>query len=408
MEPKIQHYTMTPLSRALLERRMALSWSRTDLATNMGYRNISRGCQRIAQWERGCTLGLLDTPNGVDTEAHKELVDQVPPTERLQKLSEALDLSLETLIDYRASILSTFASSHARYLRIREFKRHTQESERYLIKAHCKLLLDHAYDITTHNQFSAIQLSSCGVRASFLGAADYTLADLLALASGELRSACAACGGDFWNLKVSGSVLSGAHTAAGFCDAESCDQTTQCLPEGLKFGRFARACLKVAQSGGKRSSHWSLVQLIHYLGGSVPAVEIYSNQFEVFAHYDPNALTLFFESPSLEVDLRSVFETETLLFAPSTLNKAPEYLGSENTKRITIQSLEPLQFGAFVGNALHVDLGAAGVWRYQDGALADPAGAVVALMKVDPPPALLFALAHHLSEHQTMEEPSAT
>ena len=278
----------------MLKRRTRLQWSRRDLAAHMGYRNINRGCQRIAQWERGSTLGILDEPNGVDARAYKRLVDQLPPIERLRKLSEALNLSLNTLIDYRASILSTFASSHDRYLRIREFKRYTQESERHLIKSHRHFLLDHANDIATHKQFSAIQLSSCGVRASFLGAADYTVADLLALASGELRSACTACGGEFWNLCVSGSVLSGAHTITGFCAATACEQTEQRLPEGIRFGRFARECLRVAQSGGKRSSHWSLSQLIHHLGGSVPPIEIYSNQFEVFAHYDPSALTLFF------------------------------------------------------------------------------------------------------------------
>jgi len=401
-------YNAIRLSLAIRDGRAKLALTRPQLAQAMGYKKIDRGCQRIAQWERGCALESLDNPNGIDAQTHKRLVSQLPTSKHLEKLTTALELNLEMLENYREALLSTFALSHQRHRRIREFKKHTLRSEHSLIKRHHKLLLDHANSLKATDQFKEIQLSSCGVSASFLGAIDFTLGDLLTLSSNPLVSTCAQCGSDFWNLKVSGSTLSGRHTVTGFCTAESCDQSKQQLPKGLKFGRFARVCLKGEQSNHTRSSHWSLSQLIHHLGGSVPLIEIYSDQFEVFAHYDPSTWMLTFTSSANSVDLSSVFETQTLLFAASTLTREPEYESSSDKKHITIQSLQPLKFGAFVGNSLNVDLGGEGVWRYRDGVLADPNGVAMALMKMDPPPAVLFALARHLSGHHHMKEPTTT
>ena len=184
------------LARIIRDARVRAALSRRELATRMGYRNVSKGCARLASWERG---------------------EDVPRGDRAGCLARALPTSAREIL--------------AAVAREVEAQGHAQETQSSVARADRQATDEEARLLVTHREalsralrspdgawLHATRLSCARVSLAYIGGRVLRLGELLSLwDKGALHAPCGCHGASMPVFAVAGSPLSGTHHLRGVC-----------------------------------------------------------------------------------------------------------------------------------------------------------------------------------------------
>lgn len=299
----------------LLAYRESKGWRRPQLAERMGYKNLSKGCSRIADWESG-----RDMPRGDRPEVLKEALGDPGP--KYEELLNAFN------VERRRQIALGYAEESRVY--------GVEWSEMRMLAEHHQVLLDNAEVILERPEFYRIHLVRNRVRVAYIGGASLCLGALLeGWLDGSLISKLG--GEPLHVLSVGMSPLSGSVSGFGFLSDGKLKNTGN---PALKSVTGELLQKMRGLDGGVTG--WNLGQLLATLGVTLPEVSIGRKGEEPLWRYDFSSFTM--RSPDGEVDV-------SLLFG----DREPDASWAQRWERgpgLTIGQLSPLKQGIFVGSKL--------------------------------------------------------
>jgi len=258
---------------------------RSEIARQIGYKNLSKGSRRIIDW----------------IEAEK-----VDPDIYGDRFLEVLGVTREALHQENMRHHRLWAST----VIYRE-----NNFEYRMLARHVNLLLEHQERICSIEQWAQIHLPDIGLFAMYVTTPSIRLGQLLkSWIDTPMRQ------GDFFILKGIGSPFSGRHHVYGF------DRNT---PEKLERREqvFSRMSDVIGQFNprDKRLSTWSLGQLLVKLGVELPPTKIYVERDEVGQYdYISQTLTLHGKTYNFHDTLSQILDHTRKVIHP-TLNNAVLY-----------------------------------------------------------------------------------
>ena len=343
------------LGKWLLAQRESRGWRRPKLAERMGYRNLNRGCSRIADWEAG-----RDVPRG----------------DRVAVLQQALEVDSEPM----EGLLAAF---HAAGRRARSAHR-KEEGRRYrvgqgelrLLGEHRELLLHHAETILANPAWSNVRMSSAVVHVSWFGGATLTLGGILkAWLNGT--AVLERDDGRLYVVYISGSPLSGSNRVLAV-DTEGKLVSTK----DRTFLPMAGPLLKCAQSRADDASAWSLSQVLSALGAEIQDIHFWGPDGTEVWRYNHASMTI--HGPQGAADLSLLFESET-----GQIQWRANWDESKMGGKITIGQLSPLRQGIWRGDEVSWSDSQGCEWHAPKGCLLRRNGALEFTLDAIAPPAVL-------------------
>lgn len=313
---------------------------RAPVAEALGYTNISKGCSRLAGWERG--------------DAHPAQHFHAPLRAALQITQAEWDAQLAAREKLRRHADPFTQSS-------RDHLKQTQQD----LASHCDLLLAQLPEIAATPYWRDIHLPGLSFGLMYLGG-------ITAVHLGELLEGWEAGtlqvedrdGQSVWLLSGGASPLSGSHTVRGFHR-----HTRSCAVfQGTFRGTIAAPLADIIRRGRAAehgASPWNLPQLLAQLGVPIAPATI-STSTQTLGQYDFATATLHWRGtpvrfPLLRADATAVVDWD----APTP----PEQITT-----------------------------ASGTWDLQRGHLRDPLGYPQVLWSRSLPPLVQAWLAHRLTD----------
>ncbi len=328
--------------------------SRAQLATKMGYQNVSKGASRIADWETG-----RDYPRG----------------DRLSVLLAGLECDTDT----PRKLLEAFLvqAKQTGQTKRRETNRRARVGleELHLLRQHATLLRDHSRAILNSPEDGLIRISHAIAQLAYIGSTTLTLGQLLqSWTDGTLRSDDES--GSLYIVRIAGSPLSGRHQVTGFrTEGDSLEYTTV-----SDFSRRAGSLLK--QRVPRLVTQDCLAGLLARRGIHIAPLEIIDHTQHIIYRYDHTTRQV--TTPSGLVDLNLRFESPNTHAA----NWTPRWDNTGANKRVLSQ-LQPLRTGIWRGDALEVSVADQRAWTATPGVITDEQGTTRFTLSGIAPPALI-------------------
>ena len=219
----------------------------SQLATDIGYQNLSKGTRRIREW-----ITTSDVPN--TKQGH---------------------LFLNVLNTSRTE-LNQANQAHEQYHQQQRI--YTENRfEQQLLCTHFDLLMSNAEQIIQTQQWSNVFLPKVGVFMYYAKVPSIRLGQLLDAWQNDRMQM-----DDFMAVRVVGSPLSGTHRAQGFDrhDLHNWITKPQIFPS-------LNDAIKGFLPAVTENSGWSLGQIVTHLGGNLPPTPIFIER-EQIGHYDYN------------------------------------------------------------------------------------------------------------------------
>jgi transcriptional regulator with XRE-family HTH domain len=351
------------LGKWLQNERESRSWTRGQLAQRMGYRNLSRGGSRIADWEKG-----RDIPRG----------------DRVDVLQKALQLKGESLKGLFNSFYEASRRNKTAYQNDEMTSSFIERDELRLLTKHHNLLMREAHRILERPSWANIRIVGSRAHAAYLGGSTLTLGELLeSWLNG--RGVVEQPNGRHHILACAGSPLSGSYSALTFgpdgvlTTTRGSDKT-----RGSEFKANALAfMLHNINPQARPASQWSLGQVLASFGVEIPDIEVFSPAGEEIGRY--NHTTRCFNSPNGNVDLTLLFE-ENVAGAQWIANWEETGRGSH---RMLIGQLSPPRRGTWQGDRLAWTDSKGQIWHGNPGAFQEQhGGPAIRLNRVAPLPLL--------------------
>lgn len=243
--------------------------SLSQLAKDIGYRNLSKGTRRIHQWISAST---------------------VPDTQQGNLFLDILEIS--------RTELNQANTAHQEQIQQQRIYRENQ-FEQQLLRTHFDLLMTNAVKIIQKKQYSNAFLPKVGVFMYYAKVPSIRLGQLLdAWKNGRMQLE------DFMAIRVVGSPLSGTHRAQGF---HRQDLSTWLYKPQI-FPRL-NDVIKEFLPSVMDDSGWSLGQIVADLGGHIEPTQIFSDRDNIGVYdYRTRMLTLH----NIEYDLTDLFQRPDL------------------------------------------------------------------------------------------------
>ena len=334
--------------------RQQQALSRSQLAAQMGYQNLSKGASRIADWETG---------------------RDYPRCDRLEVLRAALGNESDTPV----KLLDAFLVAAEQRRRVLKTETQRQSNvafaELHLLQRHHALLLAHAGEICGHAGRANIRIGDAVAQLAYIGASTLSLGDVLnGWREGPLHVSDPT--GSFYLLRIAGSPLSGSHQVVGFRPDEDGLQYTRI--EG--FAQRAGALLKHRSPRDVASD--CLAGLLARLGVEVPDLTITDDDSGDTYRY--RYATRCVTGPLGSLDLSLRFQMQP----GEKVRWTPRWDQSGANKRVLGQ-LAPVRTGVWRGDALAIDSPTESPWTATPGVLTDAGGERRYTLSAIAPPALL-------------------
>lgn len=254
------------LNNVFLQSKVAsVDRTMSQLATDIGYQNLSKGTRRIREW-----IATSDVPN----------------TNQGNLFLNALDTS--------RTELNQANQAHEEYNQQQRI--YTENRfEQQLLRTHFNLLMSNAETIVQTEQWRNVFLPKVGVFMYYAQVPSIRLGQLLdAWQNGRMQLE------DFMAVRVVGSPLSGRHRAQGF-DRNDLDTWVTKPHIFPRLNDAIKGFLPVVTE----ISGWSLGQIVTHLGGILPPTQIFIER-EQIGHYDYNSQILTLQN--IKHDLSKRFE----------------------------------------------------------------------------------------------------
>ena len=238
------------------QKRMEKGMTKAQIATELGYRNLTKGCRRITEWESTRAFPSITIKN-----RYHEILD-IQKEELLEGIRQ-----YQLQIPYQYSLTSPNIDLLAQY-------------------HHC--LLQNAETIIQNPQFHQCKLEGIQLFVAFSGTCHLTLGGLIRTWSqGDFQTA------SHYLLHGGGSPLSGSHILYGF--TKTAPHTYEKM--GHVFSPFIDGIrsIMVNVDKSKLDSAWSLPQILAHLNIAVPNSSIMV-EGEAIAEYNFQSKTLEFHS----------------------------------------------------------------------------------------------------------------
>ena len=263
---RFDYFNPPPLHNAFLQAKVdELPRTISQLATDIGYQNLSKGTRRIREW-----VGTSDVPN-----------------------SKQGNLFLNALNTSRTE-LNQANQAHEQYNQQQRI--YTENRfEQQLLRTHFDLLMSNAEQIIQTPQWSHVFLPKVGVFMYYAKVPSIRLGQLLGAWQDDRMQM-----DDFMAVRVVGSPLSGTHRAQGFDrnDLDTWVTKPQIFP---RLNDAIKGFFPIVTE----PSGWSLGQIVTHLGGNLTPTQIYIER-EPIGHYDYNHQILTLHN--IEYDLSKRFE----------------------------------------------------------------------------------------------------
>lgn len=265
----LEHDAQRQFGAWLRSVREQLGLRRPEVAQALGYTNISKGCSRLAGWERG--------------DAHPDHHFHAPLRTVLQISTEEWDSRLEDREEQRRHADPFTASTRDQLTQLRQDLAH-----------HCDLLLEHHPRIAATPHWRDIQLPGLHFGMMYIGGITTVyLGDLLASWEAGALQVSDHDGQVIWLLSGGASPLSGSHSVHGFFR-----QSRKCADFKNTFrGAIAGPLsdiIRRTRAADHSPSPWNLSQLLAHLG--VPlAPAVLSSSAGTVGQYDFSAATLHWQ-----------------------------------------------------------------------------------------------------------------
>lgn len=258
---------------------------RSEVARQIGYKNLNKGCRRIIEW--------IDAEK-VDSDIYGD------------RFLEVLGVTREALHQENLRHHRLWAST----VIYRE-----NNFEYRMLTRHVNLLLEHQEQICSIEQWGQIHLPDIGLFTMYVNTPSIRLGQLLnSWIDTPMRQ------GDFFILKVIGSPLSGSHHVYGF----DRNNPIQLEKRGRIFNRLLDG-IQLFPQKHKRLSTWSLGQLLVKLGVELPPTKIYVERDEIGEYdYASQTLTLHGTTYSFHYTLSKILDRTRKVIHP-TLNNVVLY-----------------------------------------------------------------------------------
>ena len=242
---------------------------RPPVAQALGYTNLSKGCSRLAGWERG--------------DAHPDPQFHAPLRAVLQITKDEWDAQLAAREELRR--------------RGDPFTQSSRENQAQVyadLAQHCDLLLNHLPEIAATPYWRDIHLPGLSFGLMYLGGlTSVHLGELLAAWEAGTLQVADRDGRAIWLLSGGASPLSGSHSVRGFYR-----QDRSCAVFKNSFRGSIAAPLSDIIRRGKAAEHgaspWNLSQLLAQLGVPV-APAVISTATDTVARYDFSTATLHWQ-----------------------------------------------------------------------------------------------------------------
>jgi len=250
---------------------------RPPVAKALGYTNISKGCSRLAGWERG--------------DAHPAHHFHAPLRAILQITQAEWDAQLAAREKLRRHA-DPFTQSD----------RDQQQQVYQDLARHCDLLLAHLPEIAATQRWRDIHLPGLSFGLVYLGGITTVhLGELLAAWEAGTLQVADRDGQSVWLLSGGASPLSGSHTVRGFFrHNRSC-----AVFKGTFRGSIAAPLADIIRRGRAAehgASPWNLPQLLAQLGASI-APAILSTPTQTLGRYDFATATLHWRGTQVRFPL---------------------------------------------------------------------------------------------------------
>ena len=329
--------------------------SRAQLATKMGYQNVSKGASRIADWETG-----RDYPRG----------------DRLSVLRAGLECDTDTPRKLLEAFLVQAKQTDQTKRRETNRRARVGLEELHLLRQHAVLLRDHSRAILNSPEDGLIRIGQAIAQLAYIGSTTLTLGQLLqSWADGTLRSDDES--GSLYIVRIAGSPLSGRHQVTGFrTEGDSLAYTTV-----SDFSRRAGSLLK--QRAPRLVTRDCLAGLLARRGVPVSPLEIIDHTLNTSYRY--NYKTRLLETPAGPIDLNLRFGAA---LNTQAANWTPRWDNTGGNKRVLSQ-LQPLRTGIWRGDALEVSVADQRAWTATPGVITDEQGTTRFTLSGIAPPALI-------------------
>lgn len=210
----------------------------SELVQQIGYKNINKGIRRLKEW-----MENNNVPNSKEGNAFLKLLGT--SRDEINRLEVARQQRIDDSIIYTKSRVAETILTH-----------------------NAELLLKHATEIRNNPIWSSIHIPGIGGWFAWVPSRKMDLGQLVWNWDQEILRR-----GDEFFLSVSGSPLSGVHSAVGF-NKNAPDELFRASSLfdtlGPNIKHFRRA-----GSPSDSDADWSIGQLVTHLGGSVPPTEIF-------------------------------------------------------------------------------------------------------------------------------------
>jgi transcriptional regulator with XRE-family HTH domain len=352
-------------SRALKGVREGAGLSRADLATLMGYTNVSKGASKLALWERG-----EDLPRG----------DQRPRlTAALPAVTEALDRALEAHQALKASQAREAAAEAA-------WERRARAREAQLVTSNIEALST-LLKTPEGQGFAFTPLAFASLQLAYVGGRTVRLGELIGAWQEDKLSAPCPCHDQVMPvIRVAGSPLSGSHTLDAFCTIDGRIVKTQHTAKTLlSFAQPLMATGKPHHGNGP-----CLEQALIAAGCTPPPIECFDPDGALMATWHPSTGELRTTDGTL---VKRVEDPHALgvwrdLRGPTRMGGSP-----------VIGALSPLSFGSWRGSRLVVTPRAHHPYYATSGHLKDTKEVTRVRWTRQPPPRVVQALATQCEQH---------
>ncbi len=246
----------TPPIRLCAEKVESSGRTLSELATQIGYSNLNKGIRRLKAW-----IESNDVPNSKEGKAFLKLLGT--SHEEIDALNVARQQRIDDSIIYTKTRVAETILTH-----------------------NAELLLKHAANIRDTPNWSGIHIPGIGGWFAWIPPRKMDLGQLVWNWDQEILRR-----GDDFFLSVSGSPLSGRHSAVGF---------NKNTPEELfRVSRLFDTLgpnikhFRKAGSPSNSDADWSIGQLVTHLGGTVPPTEIFVERTCIgIYHHDTQTLRL--------------------------------------------------------------------------------------------------------------------
>ena len=350
-------------SRALHRAREDAGLSRNQLASRMGYTNLSKGASKIALFERGEAL-----PRG----------DQRPRlTTALPELSAPLTAALQADEAHQRA-------EHEAKVREGVWERRAQGEEARLVIGNLTAL-SALLARPEGELYRRTPLPSSALNLAYIGGRLLTLGELIdAWEKGALMAPCPCHGLPMPVFRVSGSPLSGSHSLRALCTISGEVVSAQHGAETLLA--FAKPLL--TQGGAKGEYGPCLERALEACGVRAPQILCTDSEGEPVATWRPETRTL--HSPTGE-------RVRLLGREDSGAHWRDERGALRHQSRPVLGALSPLRFGAWRGARLVFTPRAHALFYASSGHLRDAKEVTHVRWTRLPPPEVITQLITHLN-----------